>query len=329
MNCYKLNPTLAAGVLAIGLGFLAAPAAAQAWPEEPITIVMPNNPGGATDRLARVMAPMLSEELGVPVNVINRPGGGTLIGHAYLHAQPADGYHFSYTSLPYLISNIVNQGAPFGMDDFSWINIQEVANTVVFAHNSTPYETFEQFVEGLRQPGQVSVAVIGGSSEHMSALILMDTLGLPRSNMRLVTYDGGGTARTAIAGGQVDIAMVPGQGSEQLVDFTRMLAIYADEPVEGFDAPLVNEILASENVSVPIIPSSVRIFIGRKEFEASNPEGYARFVDAYERVVTSEAFQEVARAQNLGRDWRGPEASSVLADEVYDQIIRYSTVISD
>lgn len=328
MKLKSLRDLIAAGAVALGVfGFTGA--SAQAWPNQPITIVMPNNPGGATDRVARLMAPMLTERLGVPVNVINRPGGGTLIGHAYLHAQPADGYHFSYTSLPYLISNMVNQNAPFGMQDFSWINIQEVANTVVFAHNDTAYQTFADFVAGLRNPGQVSVAVIGGSSEHMSALLLMDLLGLPRANMRLVTYDGGGTARTAIAGGQVDIAMLPGQGSEQLVDFTRMLAIYADEPVEGFDTELVNAALASEGIEVPIIPSSVRIFIGRRGFETDNPEGYARFVAAYEDVVTSDEFQAAAAEQSLSRDWRGPEASAALADIVYDQIIRYSSVISN
>ena len=308
---------------------LAAPAAAQDdYPTKPITIIMPNNPGGATDRVARAMAPLLQEELGQPINVINKPGGGTLIGHAYLYAQPGDCYSFSYTALPYIVSNIENQNAPFTLDDFSWVNVQETASTVVFVPNGSPYADVSSLAEALKEPKKLSAAVIGGSSEHVGALLLMDALGLPRENLRLVTYDGGGTARTAIAGGQTDFALLPGQGSEPIADLVQPLAIYATKPVEGFDVPLINEALEPLGASVPVLPSSTRVFITHKNCETEHPERYAKFVDAYEKVVTSEAYQSVAREGALGRDWNGPEESQRIIDETVGMLRQYSDTIS-
>ncbi len=318
------NMAVMAAFLAVGT----LPAHAQDYPTKPITIVMPNNPGGATDRMARLLAPMLAQELGQPINVINKPGGGTLTGHAYMFAQPADGYHFSYTALPYMVSNIVNQNAPFTMADFSWINVQQIASTVVFVHKDRPYKTMGDLVEALKVPGKLSAAVIGGSSEHVGALLLMDALKLPRTNLRLVTYDGGGTARTAISGGQVDFAMLPGEGSEGIADFVRPVAVYADAPVAEFDAPPVNEALKPFNAQVPVIPSSTRVFVARKGFETDQPQAYAKFVAAYRKVVESDAFQKEATAGKLGREWRGPVESQRIIDQNYEQIMKYSGEIS-
>src|SRR5947207_14798235 len=81
---------LAAAALAV-LGFVS-PAALGAYPERPITLIVPWGAGGGTDATARIIGSLLEKELGQPVNVINRTGGSGVVGHSAIAAAPADGY---------------------------------------------------------------------------------------------------------------------------------------------------------------------------------------------------------------------------------------------
>lgn len=157
---------------------------------------------------------------------------------------------------------------------------------------------------------------------------MMDKLGIPAENLRLVTYDGGGPTRTAIIGGQVDFGMVPGQGSEVIFDQVKMIALVAPEKNPDWpDAQPINEVLASYNVELPFLDSSVRSMIVRKEFASEHPDRYKKFVDAYQKVVESEEYQKSATEGNYGRDWRGPEASTELVKRNYELLVQYSSLL--
>src|SRR5687768_9769969 len=78
-------------VLAAGLAF-AAGAAQAAWPERPITLIVPWGAGGGTDATARIIGSLLEKELKQPVNVVNRTGGSGVVGHQAIASAPADGY---------------------------------------------------------------------------------------------------------------------------------------------------------------------------------------------------------------------------------------------
>jgi len=314
---------LACGVLAT------APAFAQDYPAKPIVMILPNDPGGTTDRLARILVPHLSKELGVPVTVENKPGAQSLVGNAYWFNQPADGHTLLYTALPYVINNIENQGAPFKMEDMGWINIPEAAQTVIFAHKNTPYKNMEELTAALKERGKVSAGVIGGSSEHILALLLMDKLGVPRENLRLVTYDGGGTARTAISGGQVDIALLPGQGSEQVLDFANPLAVVGEKALPGFDAPPVNEALTPVGIELPLLPSSLRVILTHRKFADEQPENFKKLVAAFEKVNNSAEFQEQAKNGKLGAGWTGPEEAARIIDNNYKLLIEHRAVLEN
>src|SRR5712675_256561 len=83
-----------AAVMALTTSFLAAPAAAQTWPTRPITMVVPFGAGGATDVMARVLAPRLSELLGQQVIVENVGGAGGMSGANRVARALSDGYQF-------------------------------------------------------------------------------------------------------------------------------------------------------------------------------------------------------------------------------------------
>ena len=301
---------------------------ADDYPSKPINIIVSGDAGGATDRAARALAPILSENLGVPVNVENKPGARTLIAHTYIHQQPDDGYTFVYTAANYIVGNIIDQNATFTLDDFAWVNVLEIGTSVIFVHKDAPYQSFLDMVEALKEPGKVACAVNNGSSEHVLAMLMMDELGLPRENLRLVTYDGGGAARTALAGGQVDCGLLTAEGSDVIAEFVRPLTIFRDQPLEGFDAPPVNEVLEPMGVTMPVIPSSMRLLAARAAFAENYPERFAKFTEALEKTILSEEFQANARENKRGAEWHGPEESKRLVLENAEQVEQFRTVLA-
>src|SRR3546814_14151654 len=87
----QLLSGLVAGVALAGAALFAAPAEAE-YPERPITIIVPWAAGGGTDATGRIIAKVMQDELGVPVNVVNRTGGSGVVGHQAISSAKPDGY---------------------------------------------------------------------------------------------------------------------------------------------------------------------------------------------------------------------------------------------
>ncbi len=87
-----LTMSTAAAALAAGLAFAATPAQAQAYPDRPITLIVPWGAGGGTDAVARMIASLVERDLGQPVNVVNRTGGSGVVGHSAIATAAPDGY---------------------------------------------------------------------------------------------------------------------------------------------------------------------------------------------------------------------------------------------
>jgi tripartite-type tricarboxylate transporter receptor subunit TctC len=326
----RLIKRVMSAALAGGLALGPIVAGAQdAYPTKPIEITAPYDAGGATDRMIRHLAPYLSQELGQPVNVVNRPGGGTFTGTVYFYNQAPDGYTILFIPpTPYMVNHIEVMGAPYTLDDFVFVNAQEVAQSLLVVPSGSELSSLDDIIEGLKEPGKLSAAVIAGSSEHISILLMMEKLGIPKENLRLVTFDGGGPTRTAIIGAQVDFGMVPGQGSEVIFDQVKMIALVAPEPNPDWpDAVPINEALKSYNVELPFLDSSVRSMVVHAAFPKEHPEAYEKFVEAYKSVIESQEYQESAREGNYGRDWRGPEASTELVKRNYALLVEYSRLL--
>ena len=183
--------------------------AQEDWPSDPITIVVPFDAGGSADRMARTLADPLRETLGVPVTVENRPGGAGGLGATYVSRQPADGNTLLLMqATPYLANAILVGGAPVEWDDFRLLNAQWNDYAIVAVHKDSPYQSLEQLVEAMREPGKVSSGIIFANGGHLQTLMLMDSLDIPHENVRFVTYDGGSPLRTALAGNQVDFEVL-------------------------------------------------------------------------------------------------------------------------
>jgi tripartite-type tricarboxylate transporter receptor subunit TctC len=196
-------------LLGLTLALAATVSAFAAYPDKPVTIVVPFPPGGSTDAIARVIAQKLQDKLGGSFIVDNKAGATGTIGAAFVKRAAPDGYTLFVSSLgPFVIAPHLIKGVQYdALKDFDPITIAVQAPNVLVVPAASPYKNVTELLAGLKKtPGKVSFASSGnGSSDHLSAELLWQqtsTQGLH------IPYKGGGPAINDLLGGQVDAAFV-------------------------------------------------------------------------------------------------------------------------
>ncbi len=206
-------------------------AVAQAWPSKPIRIIVPYPPGGGNDSLARLFGQKLSERLGQPVVIENKPGAGTLIGTEAAARAPGDGYTLLLSSItthalaPHLYAKVPYD--PFR--DFVPITTLAVAPTVLVINPSIPASSLQEFIQLLRaSPGKYSYASGGvGTSTHITGAIFAQQTG---TNLLHVPFKGGGPALAAIVAGDVNMILDTAASGMPHVSAGRLRALAIDTP---------------------------------------------------------------------------------------------------
>src|SRR6266508_2979603 len=180
-------------------------ASAQAYPTRPVRLIVPVAPAGASDITARLIGQWLSERLGQPFIIENRPGGGGNIGTEAVVRSPADGHTILLTSS----ANAIN-ATLYEKLNFNFIrDIAPVAGIIrgpfVMAVNPTvPAKTVPEFIAYAKaNPGKLSMASAGiGTGPHLAGELFKMMAGV---DMVHVPYRGGGPALTDLLGGQVQV----------------------------------------------------------------------------------------------------------------------------
>lgn len=199
MNVFK---TVAA---ALAASCLSAGAAFAEWPEQPITYVVSFAPGGNADIVARVNADALSEKLGVPVNVVNKPGGAHIPATMSVLEAPADGYTLFNWSPPSFMIVPLTRDVPYDpLEDFIPLYAGISASNALYVRSDSPYSTFEEFVEGAGAE-KLTIGVNNlGAPPNLSAVQLADEFGLEFNTLALKTVP---ATMAGLVGGQVDVAV--------------------------------------------------------------------------------------------------------------------------
>ncbi len=183
-------------------------ACAQSYPGKPIRFVTAFPPGGGTDLTARLIAPILSESLGQPVVVENRPGGAANIGAEYVARSAPDGYTIllyvdAYTIAPSLFAKLRYDP----VNDFIPITNMVSGAHVLAGHPSVPANTLRELVEYAKQnPSKLAYASPGvGQPQHLAMeLVKRMSGGLQITH---VPYKGGSLALQDVLAGQVPLTM--------------------------------------------------------------------------------------------------------------------------
>jgi len=198
---------LAAGAAA--LPALSRIAGAQAYPSRPVRLIVPAPAGGGYDLTARLISQVLSERLGAPFIVDNRPGAGTNIGTETVVHAPPDGYTLLLVAAANAINATLYEKLNFNfIRDIAPVATIAGAPNVMVVHPSVSARTVPEFIAHAKaNAGKLNMASAGnGTTPHLAGELFKMMTGV---DMVHVPYRGGGSALTDLIGGQVQVYFGP------------------------------------------------------------------------------------------------------------------------
>jgi len=178
---------------------------AQAYPARPVRWIIGFPPGGGADTVARIIGPWLSERLGQPVIIENRPGASTNIAVQAVVNSPPDGYTLLFLGASAVVNTSLFESLPFNLQrDIAPVSGLIDYPMVMVAHPSVPAKTVaELIVHAKANPGKVTMASFGtGSASHLAGELFKLMAGV---DMVHVPYRGGAAMMIDLVGGQVQI----------------------------------------------------------------------------------------------------------------------------
>lgn len=231
-----IKPLVAAVALAAGL-------AQAAFPERPITIVVPYAPGGAADAVARVVATRMGAKLGGSVIVDNKPGASGTIGASFVAKAPADGYTMLYDATPYSINPHLFPKMPYAATALQPLSLVLLAPNILIVKADSPFKNVNDLIARAKaQPGKLNFASGGsGTVQRLASELFRQQLQL---DMVHVPYKSGGPAIADVMGGQVDFMFSTVAASYPLVTGGKLRALAVSAPERSKrlpDVPTVAE----------------------------------------------------------------------------------------
>ena len=201
----RLSRVFALGICVAGLSV--APAAlAQAYPTKPVRVVVPYPPGGVGDTTMRAIAQQLSESLGQPFVIDNKPGASQMIGADAVAKAAPDGYTLFLGSVTSLAINVSSQKKmPYDpVKDFAPVSMLYFSPMYLVVNPAVPAQSVKELVALAKaQPGKLSFASIGqGGSIHLAGEMFKSMAGVDITH---IPYKGSAPALTDIIGGQVSL----------------------------------------------------------------------------------------------------------------------------
>ena len=218
-------------IVPLTLFALAANGWAKDWPTKQITIIVPWAAGASTDMTPRTLAPKMSKILGVPIQVVNKPGGSGIIGTLEAVKSSPDGYSLLMdcggTSS---IQEAWSENLPYKVEERAYIARAISAPLVLIVPASSPWQTVEDLVQAHRtNPSAITFGVIGGTgvpdvdiAQFRAAMVAK---GVDISKTRPVTYKGSGEVGPAIAGGHISYSFTTPSACKALVDAGKIRAL--------------------------------------------------------------------------------------------------------
>ncbi|MER2622790.1 MULTISPECIES: tripartite tricarboxylate transporter substrate binding protein [Pseudomonadota] len=223
-----------------GLSVLPAQAA---WPERAIEIIVAYAPGGGSDAIARIAARIMSRELGVPVNVVNMPGGNQLPGiEAVMRAAP-DGYTLLLETPATSSIKATIPDNPVDLQARTYGPLMAAQGALIMVKGDSPWNSVSDMVDFIKNnPGSFTYVRLGGSTySDLVTQGLFSVAGIDPQTVKPVDYSGNGPGNIAVAGGHV---MMSGGSINPLISSgdLKVLAIAGPERATALpDVPTLAE----------------------------------------------------------------------------------------
>lgn len=284
----------------------------QEYPDRDITLMVPYEPGGSSDPIARQYAEQLEAILGVSVVVENRAGGGGTIGtNAVVEAEP-DGYTIGLSlNSPLALQPLNNPELSYSStEDYQPIFELSQLPLVIAVRDDAPWQTLEEFLDDAREnPGQrqVSTGSAGGTRDLQIAELNRGA----DLEIGTVPFSGGGSeAITALQGGRVDAVCVtaPGLAGPVEAGDLRVLGTFTEEQYEFFPE------------ATPILEAGYDVRSLEDRYPVIAPKGLPEdvlntLVESSREAATSEEFSQFLEENGHLADPKGPEELAAELEE--------------
>ena len=270
MRCSRFARPVIGLLVAAVLTIVATTTLAQTWPNKPVRIIVPYPPGGVGDTFTRSLAQQLSERLGQPVLIENKPGASQIIGAELAAKAAPDGYTLFLGSVTSLAINVRSQ-KKLSYDpvrDFAPVSLCFASPLYLVVNPALPASSVAELIALARaKPGQLTFASVGqGGSLHLAGELFKSMTGV---DMTHIPYKGSAPALADVMGGQVSmifdvgvsalpqvragklraLAITAGRRSEGTPEYPTI----AEAGVPGYEASIWFGIVAPAGTPAPVV----------------------------------------------------------------------------
>jgi tripartite-type tricarboxylate transporter receptor subunit TctC len=308
MSFTKLLAPLA-GLVAFAAAWVAPSFAA--YPERPITLIVPWGAGGGADATGRIIASLLQKELGQPVNVINRTGGSGVVGHSVIATAAPDGYTLGIVSVEIGMMHWAGFTELKGTD-YTPIALYNSDSAGLQVRADSPWKTAKDVLEAIKaNPGKHKASGTGqGGIWHLALAGMLDKAGIDPDAAPWVPSQGAAPALQELVAGSVDIVPCSVAEAAALLSAgkVRSLAVMDGQKLDSFpDIPTLKDAAG--------VDWQVSAWRGIAAPKGLPDDITAKLIATMEKIYKSQEFVDFMKAHGFGMIWRpGPEFAKWMAD---------------
>jgi len=286
------------------------------YPERPITMLVAWAAGGGTDAVARALAAQMEEELGVPINVVNRTGGAGVVGHTEMVNARPDGYTIGLGSAE-LSTYYWSGTAQFTANDVTPIALVNLDASAFNVSADSEWGDLRAALDAIEaEPaGTYKLSGMGpGAGYHLAFSGLLDHEGIDPAKVTVVPSQGAAPGFQELAAGGVQIVPSSLPEAKSMIDAgeVKTLAVLADERLDAFpDVPTVREA-----IGVDIVGGTWRGVVAP---EGIPDEARQKLIDAVDAAWHSDAFQTFMAERGFGVTYLSGEAFGDYLAQQHEQ----------
>ena len=294
--------SLLAGVAGALLA-LAAGTAAAAWPERPITLIVPWGAGGGTDATARIIGSLLEKELGQPVNVVNRTGGSGVVGHQAIAMAAPDAYTIGLITVE--ISMMHWQGlTDLSGASYTPIGLVNADPAGLQVRADSPYKNANELIAAIKaNPGKFKASGTGqGGIWHLAIAGMLKSLNVDPAAVPWVPSNGAAPGLQDLVAGGVEVVPCSLPEARSLIDAGKVksLAIMSDKPAALYpQVPTLKAAIGSD--------WKMAAWRGIAAPKGIPAEARDKLVAAIRKIAASKEYTDFMYSRGFGVIYEGPD----------------------
>lgn len=297
-------------------GLIGSPVLAQTdYPRRQIEFIIPFPPGGPADTAIRIIQPQLSANLGVPIVLVNKPGGGGALGGDFVARTKPDGYTiYATTNSTLTIITAMQSDLPYRHTDFAPIGSYMADLGVITAKTGASWKTLDELVDyAKRNPGKLSYGSAGlGTVSFFTMELFKIAYGLDIAH---VPFQGTGPVKNAILGGHVQLASSGFGSMAPLIKSGDLMPLVTTSPKRVAEFPNVPT-MAEKGFP----EASLNIWMGLYVPAKAPKEVIDKLVKALAATVKEPSVIAATEKAGMLIDHRDPEATRKLLDVEHEAV---------